>query len=148
MVSCFVIRQNSTGKWEFLQLHRSKDDFLGGTWQTVYGTSNPGESPGAAAVRELREETGLVPAELFQLNDADVFYIATTDTLWHCIGYCAVVDSHQSIQLNDEHDLSRWLAAEEAAGNFMWPGNRRAVAEIREQIIGNGITKEMMRVRI
>lgn len=147
MVSCFVIRPDAGGSgWEFLQLHRDPSDFLGGTWQTVYGTSESGETPAAAALRELREETGLVPTELYQLNDVDVFYIAQHDTLWHSISFCAVVKRQDQVALNPEHDAVRWLAAEAAEQHFMWPGNRRAVAEIRQQIIADGPTKSYMRV--
>jgi 8-oxo-dGTP pyrophosphatase MutT (NUDIX family) len=146
MISCFVIRPTTTGGWEFLQLQRTHADFLGGTWQTIYGTSNPGESPAAAAVRELSEETGLVPLELYQLNDVDVFYIATHDTMWHCICFCAIVNPTATTQLNAEHDAFRWLPAEAAREHFMWPGNRRAVDEIKSQIIGNGLTKSLMRM--
>jgi dihydroneopterin triphosphate diphosphatase len=146
MISCFVIRPTTTDGWEFLQLQRTRADFLGGTWQTIYGTSNPGESPAAAAIRELREETGLVPLELYQLNDVDVFYIASHDTMWHCICYCAIVNPTAKIQMNSEHDAFRWLSAETAREQFMWPGNRRAVDEIKSQIIGNGLTKSLMRV--
>lgn len=38
-------------------LHRAKDD---GKWYTIGGAMEPGEEPAAAAVRETREETGLI----------------------------------------------------------------------------------------
>ena len=38
-------------------LHRSSDD---GRWYTIGGAVDPGEEPAEAAVREVREETGLV----------------------------------------------------------------------------------------
>ena len=38
-------------------LHRSSDD---GKWYTIGGAIDPGEEPAAAAVREAREETGLI----------------------------------------------------------------------------------------
>jgi dihydroneopterin triphosphate diphosphatase len=148
MVSCFVIRRTEAGGWEFLQLHRNPTDFLGNTWQTVYGTSDPGESPAAAAVRELREETNLTPTELYQLNDVDLFFIAATDTMWHCINFCAIVNNDQPVQLNAEHDSSRWLPAEKVREQFMWPGNRRAVDEIRQQIIVAGLAKPLMKITL
>jgi dATP pyrophosphohydrolase len=148
MVACFVIRQNSSGDaWEFLQLHRRAGDFMGGTWQTIYGESHPGETPAVAALRELREETALVPAEFYQLNDVEVFYIATRDTLWHCINFCAVIRAGDQVALNEEHDDSRWLSEAQAETDYMWPGNRRAVREIRDQILGNGPAKQFMRVK-
>ncbi|HEX8521782.1 MAG TPA: NUDIX domain-containing protein [Tepidisphaeraceae bacterium] len=38
-------------------LHRSSDD---GRWYTIGGAVDPGEEPGPACVREVREETGLI----------------------------------------------------------------------------------------
>jgi dihydroneopterin triphosphate diphosphatase len=147
MVCCFVIRPDSGGRgWEFLQLRRSRDDFLGGTWQTIYGTSNPGETPTEAALRELREETGLAPEEFYKLSDAHVFYIAAHDTLWHSIQFCAVVKANATIVMDAEHDAHRWLKAEGAENHFMWPGDRRSIQEIREQIIGDGLAKPFMRI--
>jgi dihydroneopterin triphosphate diphosphatase len=148
MVACFVIRPNAAGAgWEFLQLHRRAGDFMGGTWQTIYGQTHPGETPSIGALREVREETSLVPAEFYQLNDVDVFYIPAGDTLWHCINFCAVIRRGDQVTLNDEHDDFRWLSETEAQTQYMWPGNRRAVQEIREQILGNGIAKPFMRVK-
>jgi dATP pyrophosphohydrolase len=146
MVCCFVIRPTESGGWEFLQLRRANGDFLGGTWQTIYGESNPGESPGEAALRELREESGLVPDEFYKLSDAHIFYIAAHDTLWHSIQYCAVVKAGAQVRLDAENEAVRWLGAESAEEQYMWPGDRRSVREIREQIIGNGIAKAFMRV--
>jgi dATP pyrophosphohydrolase len=147
MVCIFVIRPDVTGQdWEFLQLLRSRGDFLGGTWQTVYGESNAGESPTDAALRELQEETGLTPDEFYKLSDAHVFYIASQDTLWHSIQFCAIVKHTATIKLNSENEEIRWLAAYCAEDDFMWPGDRRSVQEIRQQIIGNGIAKPYMLV--
>jgi dihydroneopterin triphosphate diphosphatase len=147
MVCVFIIRQNNAGAWEFLQLRRAREDFLGGTWQTVYGESNLGESPTDAALRELHEETGLIPDEFYKLSDAHVFYIAAHDTLWHSIQFCAIVKPNDEIKLNSENEALRWLPAESAAEHYMWPGDRRSVQEIREQIIGNGIGKPYMLAR-
>ena len=64
MVTVFVLRPDQSGdSWEFLQLQRAKDDYMGGTWQIIRGGSNPGEHMVAAALREMREETGLSPQE-------------------------------------------------------------------------------------
>ena len=82
---------------------------MGGTWQTVYGQSKAGEKAPTAVLRELKEETGLLPAELYRLEGVNVFYVVPHDTIWHCIQFCAIVDRRQPVKLNREHDASRWL---------------------------------------
>ena len=56
MVAVYVVRPDESGtSHEFLQLRRSAGDYMGGTFQTIRGTSEPGETAVQAALRELRE---------------------------------------------------------------------------------------------
>jgi dATP pyrophosphohydrolase len=146
MVSCYVARRSSKNGFEFLQVRRSKGDFMGGTWQSIYGQSVDGETPVDAVLRELKEETGLVPDELYRLDQVSVFYIATTDTMWHCIPFCAIVSRQQLIVLNDEHEDSRWIHESEAEKIFMWNDNREAIHDIRSYILAESLAKPFLRI--
>jgi 8-oxo-dGTP diphosphatase len=147
MVSCYVARPTADGAGhEFLQLRRSKDDFMGGTWQAIYGQSEDGESPVAAVIRELREEAGLTPGELYRLDQVSVFYIASTDTMWHCVPFCAIVTREQPVVLNDEHDAVRWVHAADAERLFMWKDNRDAIRDIQGYILTDSAAKPHMRI--
>jgi 8-oxo-dGTP pyrophosphatase MutT (NUDIX family) len=147
MVSCYVARPAADGgKHEFLQLRRSKDDYMGGTWQAIYGQSEEGESPVAAVVRELREEAGLIARELYRLDQVSVFYIASTDTMWHCVPFCAIVTREQPVVLNDEHDAARWVPSADAEEVFMWKDNRDAIRDIQGYILVDSVAKPHMRI--
>jgi dihydroneopterin triphosphate diphosphatase len=147
MVSCYVARPTANGgSHEFLQLRRSKDDFMGGTWQAIYGTSEEGETAVQAVLRELKEEAGLVPAELYRLDQVSVFYIAATDTMWHCIPFCAIVGRQQAITLNNEHDAARWVNVADAEKMFMWKDNRDAIRDIQGHILVESLAKPFMRI--
>ncbi|MDP9173864.1 MAG: NUDIX domain-containing protein [Planctomycetota bacterium] len=147
MICCFVVRPaaNGTGV-EHLQLLRTKDDFMGGTWQPISGQIEEGETASAAAMRELREETGLVPAEFYKLNRVDIFLVAQTDTLWHRVLFCAIVNRDAQITLNDEHENFRWVADAEAEKLFMWPGDRESIREIRGEILNESLSKPYLRI--
>jgi dihydroneopterin triphosphate diphosphatase len=149
MVKCFVARPDNTGGGhEFLQLHRRPGDLFGNTWQPISGGIEPGESPAAAALRELREEAGLKPLEFYQLNGLCSFYIAGQDTMWHCVQYCAIIAGSSAVTLNDEHDAWRWIGRGEAMTHFMWPGDKAAIQEICQEILDGGLAKEFMRVKM
>ena len=79
MVQCHVVRRAYAGGHEFLQLRRAAGDFMGGTWQNIYGGIREGETAWQAAIRELHEETGLKPLEFYQLDTVNTFYLATDD---------------------------------------------------------------------
>jgi len=119
---------------------------MGGTWQAIYGQSEPGETPVAAVLREMREETGLVPAELYRLDQVSVFYIAATDTMWHCIPFCAIGTREQLVVLNDEHDAARWVHISDAERLFMWKDNRDAIRDIRNHILTESLAKPFLRI--
>jgi 8-oxo-dGTP pyrophosphatase MutT (NUDIX family) len=147
MVSCYVARPTADGtSYEFLQLRRRADDFMGGTWQAIYGQAEDGESPVKAVLRELKEESGLVPAELYRLDQVSVFFIASTDTLWHCIPFCAIVTPEQAVALNDEHDDHRWVPASDVNRMFMWKDNRDAIADILDYILKDSPAKPFLRI--
>src|SRR5689334_6458483 len=105
MVTVFVVRPDKNGQsHEFLQMRRSADDYMGGTWQIVRGGVDENEPMIKAALREMREETGLIPRDFYRLGTVESFYTEIDDTLWHAIGFCAFVDRDQEVKLNEEHD--------------------------------------------
>jgi dihydroneopterin triphosphate diphosphatase len=147
MVSCYVVCPGpSAGSSEFLQLRRSPGKYLAGAWSTVRGKIEAGEKAWQATLRELREEAGIAPAELYQLDTVDIFYLWGDDTLWHCPGFCAVVDREIEITLNDEHDAMRWVPRDEISAKFIWPGERAQLAELCREVLDNGPAKAYLRI--
>lgn len=146
-VIVYVLRPTADGgDHEILQVLRQADVYLGGTWQFVSGGIEPGETAGQAARRELGEETGLVPERLTFLSHVESFYIAETDTLWHRIGFCAVVSREAAIRLNDEHTAFRWISRRDIRRQVMWPGERQALAEIFREHLRNSLSLPCRRI--
>jgi dATP pyrophosphohydrolase len=119
---------------------------LPGTWQAIHGRIEPSEKAFQTALRELREETQLVPLNLYQIDHVNTFYMARDDTVHHCPCFAAEVADDAEPQLNAEHDAWRWLAFDEARESFLWPGQRRALDEIRQEIVGNGPAVAYLRI--
>jgi 8-oxo-dGTP pyrophosphatase MutT (NUDIX family) len=107
---------------EFLVAHRSPEG--GGYWHTIAGAVEGGEASHAAAVRELREETGLEGATLQPLGE-----FAYVRESWeevsglrvHVQAFLVDVEHGWEPELNEEHDGYRWLGREEAAELLFWP---------------------------
>lgn len=135
------------GSPEFLVLHRAPGT-LGGTWQSVHGKIEEGETAWQAALRELREETGLTPTRFHQVDAVNTFYVAREDTIHLCPSFAAQVAAEACVVLNDEHDAFEWLDVESATARFPWPGLRRAVREICSEIIAGGPAEKHLRIEM
>jgi len=147
MIVCHVVRPaEHPDRYEFLQLRRSVDDYLGGTWQTVRGRIEAAETACQAALRELREESGLIPAEFYKLSTLESFYLAHEDAIWHVPCFCILIRRDQPVLLNGEHDACRWVEQDKILDAVMWPGERQALDEIFREILGNGLSKPFLRV--
>ena len=147
MVTVFIARPAGTSH-EMLQLRRVRDSYMGGTWQTVRGKTKPGETAVQAAVREMREETGLSPREFYRLPSTETFYTLPDDTMWHNAVFFALVAPDVAITLNHEHDAHRWVPLSNVKDAFMWPGERRLIAEIQDEILTPGLAKPHLFIKL
>jgi dATP pyrophosphohydrolase len=149
MVTVFVVRPRADlSSHEFLQLRRVATDYMGGTYQTIRGGIGRGESGAAAALREMREESGLTPIEFYRLGSVESFYVPADDAIWHAAAFCAIVGPSAEPTLNDEHDAARWVRAEQADEAFMWSSERPLIEEINRVILGNGPAKPYLRLDV
>lgn len=116
-------------------MKRAEHIRLGGTWQMVSGTVEPGEKAYATALRELREETGLTPIHFYQASFVNRFYIAATDQIVLTPVFAAEVEGDCNVCLSDEHTEHSWVSPKEALRRYPWPGQRESLRVIREQFI-------------
>jgi ADP-ribose pyrophosphatase YjhB (NUDIX family) len=142
----FVARPIANGRHEFLQLRRRGDEPLAGTWQTVRGSIEAGETAAAAAMRELREETAAHPVEFYRLGTVETFYDLHTDAIWHSAAFFALLAADATVTLNDEHDAFRWVDETEIDRQFMWPSEKPLIKEIREELLTDSLCKPYLRI--
>ena len=128
VVDVFVIRPLKTG-WQVLVLQRAADTRCPGAWEAVHGRIEPDEKPQDAAVREVREESGLEVKRLYNIT-VQPFYLHTFQTVQLAVVFAAFVSEPAEVALGPEHRAYEWLSVEEAKIRFVWPRERSSLAEI------------------
>jgi 8-oxo-dGTP pyrophosphatase MutT (NUDIX family) len=135
-VDTFVLRDRGAGL-EALVLRRGPGGRNPGSWETVHGTIEPGESPVDAARRELVEETGLAALRLYNLSRVESFFWHPTGEVILIPQFAVFVAPDAAPRLSPEHDGAEWLPLGAARARFAWPRERRAIDDILS-ILGSG----------
>jgi len=110
---------------EYLVVHRVPAK--GGYWHTVAGGVEDGEEWEAAALRELREETGLAAADVEPIGGFEYVredWEPEAGTHVTVRGFLADAEPGWEPDLNGEHDEYRWLGLDEACELIYWPEPR------------------------
>ena len=102
-----------------LVLERAPGARSTGAWEIVHGRIEGDESPAEAALRELREETGLAPDRLYSIT-VNPFYLGAQATVQLAVAFAAVVTSAK-VTLGPEHSRSRWESFRAATERLAWP---------------------------
>lgn len=123
------------GSREFLVLRRAEGRLYEGAWRMVGGRIDEGETAWQAALRELREETGLLVRRFWALPSVNLFYEWTRDAVSAAPAFAAEVEG--DLVLCAEHDEAAWVSAEEAASRLRWPEQRRLLL-LAHRLLGEG----------
>jgi type II secretory ATPase GspE/PulE/Tfp pilus assembly ATPase PilB-like protein/8-oxo-dGTP pyrophosphatase MutT (NUDIX family) len=146
VVDVYIIRPLAEG-WQVLVMQRALDTRCPGAWETVHGRIERDELPRDAAVREVREETGLSLARLYNVT-VQPFYLHTINTVELAIVFAAFVNEPAAVKLSSEHQKFEWLSPHDASSRFIWPREREALSHILHLLAGGnaGPVEDVLRV--
>jgi 8-oxo-dGTP pyrophosphatase MutT (NUDIX family) len=141
LVDCWVFRvvlsARDVPSTEVLLLRRAPGRILPGLWQCVSGSLETGDRVAIGALRELREETGLGPADIDAFYDLDLvnqFHEPSYDAIVSAAVFAVRVHNGAEPTLSHEHDGARWLPIDDAHAEVIWPGYRTAIERIRDDL--------------
>jgi len=137
LIEAHIFRKSKNGI-EFLLLKRSGIGIYPGLWQMVSGKINPGEKAYETAIREIKEETGLIPKRFWVAPNVNSFYLPEKDYISLIPVFAALIDSKSKVKISDEHTECKWVKPSRAVKILAWEGQRKSV-----EIINKYYTKEI-----
>ncbi|MCM3131293.1 NUDIX domain-containing protein [Paenibacillus polysaccharolyticus] len=116
-----VLLKKYLNEFHVLMLKRA-GRMLHGEWCYIGGGIEQGEKAWEAALRKVREETGITDIRLYTSNQFEQFYSQVEDYIYMAPVFVGYVHEDQSVQLNHEHSDYRWMTFDEAKHNAALPG--------------------------
>ncbi len=133
MIEAHIFRESEKGI-EFLLLKRSDGQPYPCLWQMVTGKIKPNEKAYQTALREIKEETGLTPVQLWVAPTVNSFYEPKDEYICLLPVFAARVEADE-IQLSDEHTEYQWVDKSTAQKLLAWEGQRKAVQIIEDYFL-------------
>ena len=142
-ISAYICQKDDSGG-RFLLIRRTSR-YLHGTWQQVSGLVEPGEKAWEAALREIEEETSLVPDAFYSADLIECFYEVEQNTINLVPVFVGFVDADARVRLSHEHSDYMWFASTETNDYLHFSSQRESVAHIQRTFLDNE-PSELLRI--
>ncbi len=131
----------------YLLLHRSPNENLyPNIWQCISGGMEGSEKAVDAALRELTEETKLLPKAFWNVPFTNSFYDHVNDVINISPFFAAQVETGNEPKLSSEHFEYGWFDYEVAVRRLIWPGQRLGLRMVRDYIVGGQEAAQVTRI--
>ncbi len=144
-IECIVYKETDFD-FKFLCLKRSDDSRVHpGIWQIVTAKIDESEKAYETARREVIEETGLAPIDLFVAPGVNQFYNAMDDSVNFISVFIARVDS-EDVKISYEHSAFEWLSIEDMIGRVHWANQKKILQEVYEHLKYEDLFKTLKKI--
>jgi 8-oxo-dGTP pyrophosphatase MutT (NUDIX family) len=147
VIEVYAFRRRA-GRVEFLALRRRPGRSLAGVWQPVTGKLERGEPTVRAALREVREETGVTPHRLWRLERVTATFDPKRDMIKVITRFAAELPGAARVTVSKEHTAHRFVSAREAARRFLWDSQREGLAAVRSQVLRGGARARALEIAV
>jgi 8-oxo-dGTP pyrophosphatase MutT (NUDIX family) len=109
-------------------------------WQLPKGIVEQGESPEAAALREVREEAGIETELRASIEIIEYWYVGESRgqrVRYHKFVHFFLMEYRQGDVSNHDHEVAeaRWVSIDEAIGMLAFKNERIVIEKAREMIV-------------
>jgi dATP pyrophosphohydrolase len=146
MIEAHIFREVKDGI-EFLLLKRAEKEIYPGVWQMVTGKIRKNEKAYEAALREIKEETGLIPQRLWVVPNVNIFYSHENNYISLLPVFAAKVDAKSKIKICNEHCDWKWVTPAGAKKLLAWPGQKRSIDIITDYYLRKRNFLDMIEVK-
>ena len=120
-------------KLSFLLLKRSKTKIYEHLWQGVAGKIEKNELAWQAALRELKEETGLTAQRIFVADYVSKFYEKHGDRI-NLVPVFGIEVKNKKVSLSEEHCNFKWLSFKKAHAKLTWNEQKKGLKVVHSML--------------
>lgn len=147
LIEAHIFREQN-GILEFLLLKRSPDQYYPNIWQMVTGKIKENETAYNTALREIKEETSLVPEKFWVAPNVNSFYSSDKDYICLLPVFAAKVKFDSKVIISKEHSEYEWLSPEEAKKLLAWDGQRKSVDVIVDYFLNRNSFLNFIEIKL
>ncbi len=122
------------GQARFLIIKRDREPYKN-IWQPITGKIREGEKAWQAALRELKEETGLIPDRFYSAEFMEKFYELNMEIIALSPAFVGFIDGDPDIKLSHEHREYRWVTRDEAIEKVIFYEQKAAFRHIQKYFV-------------
>ena len=132
VIDAYVYSYESN-KLSFLLLKRSRKKIYEYLWQGVAGKIEKNELAWQAALRELKEETGLTAQKMFVADYVSKFYEKHGDRM-NFVPVFGIEVKNKKVSLSEEHCNFKWLSFKKAHAKLTWNGQKKGLKAVHSML--------------